>query len=104
MPSRIAGGLRVSMESSTESLGAAGSKRFELPLTSKVRVAATLSVVSTSETVRVPEVVSAALVSERAAVSGPALIRGASLLPVMVMVMVSLSESGLPSSSEAVTV
>ena len=63
--------------------------------------AVTRPLVSTSETVSVPVPVKAALVSARSAVSGPLVIAGASLVPVMVMVTVSVS---LAAVSSALTV
>ena len=68
-------------------------------------VAETTSLVSVSVTEKEPSVVRVVSVSVSDAVSTPPLISGVSLVPVMVMVMVSLLDSGvLLSSSVAVTV
>ena len=57
-----------------------------------------------TRTVSVPLAVRAALVSVRLAVSGPAAITGASLVPVMVIVTVTVSLAGVPLLSVTVTV
>ena len=96
--------LTLNMDSNVASLGAAGSVRLLLPETASVRVAVTTSLVSTSLTVRLPRVLRPLLVSVRSSASGPPLMTGASLLPLMVTVIVSVSLSGVPSLSVAVTV
>ena len=61
--------------------------------------------VSTSPTVSVPAPVSGSFVSLRSAVSGPSVITGASFVPVIVIVTVSVSLRGVVgSSSTAFTV
>ena len=83
----------------------AGRLLAPVPLTATESTAAvTLLVRSASLTVNVPLLVKPALVSVKPTESGPSLMTGASLVPVMVTVTVSVSESGVPSSSVALTV
>ena len=88
-------GETLNIASSAASPGAAASARFDVPLTARLRLALTTSVVSTSATVSVPLVLSAASVSLKPAVSGPLLISGASLVPVTVIVSVLLDVPSL---------
>ena len=85
-------GPSLSMVSNSAWLGAAGSLRLLVPETvNPETLAVTTSVVSRSVTVRFPTVlVSPLLLSLIAALSGPLVITGASLVPVMVIVTVSL--------------
>ncbi len=102
--SRIVVGEMVSMASNSPSLGAAASARSDVPLTASELDAVTTSVVSTSSTVNVPALVKAAFVSLKPTLSGPSVMIGASLVPVMVTVTVSVSLRAVPSSSVAVMV
>ena len=72
--------------------------------TTESTAAVTLSVKSRSVTVKLPESLSPAFVSVNEEVSGPPVITGASAVPVMVTVTVSVSLRGEPSSSVALTV
>ena len=104
-PLRIAVGVTDKKLRNVALVKPAGTLPAPDPVTTTESTAAvTLSVRSRSVTVKAPESLSPALVSVNDAVSGPPVMTGASAVPVMVIVTVSVSLSGEPSSSVALTV
>ncbi|MFN9418540.1 MAG: glycoside hydrolase family 30 beta sandwich domain-containing protein [Pirellula sp.] len=105
MPLSIAVGVTDKKLLSVAFVNPDGTLVAPVPVTTTESTAAvTLSVRSRSVTVKVPVSLSPALVSVNDEVSGPPVMTGASAVPVMVIVTVSVSLNGEPSSSVALTV